>query len=124
MDRRALGGAVPRQGEAERGTPGEGKGDWLFVLADAPWCSLLCTGERSLLDSWTPPSIFHDTLLVHTDTLGSKLPALAYGSWSDLIWRKGGGKGDVLKPNIDMVSGGDTTTAYSKGSIGIHRQAQ
>lgn len=95
----------------------------MFVLVDAPWCSLLCTENAA---SWTPgprrlPSM---TLSLCTHTLGSRLQALAYGSWSDLMWRKGGDKGDVLKPNIDMVSGGDTTTACSRGSTGIHRQAQ
>lgn len=76
--------------------------------------------------SWAPgprhlPSM---TFRLCTHRLGSRLQALAYGSWSDLIWRKGGDKGDVLKPNTDMVSGGDTTTACSRGSIGVHRQAQ
>ena len=76
--------------------------------------------------SWTPgprrlPSM---TLCLCTHTLGSRLQASAYGSWSDLMWRKGGDKGDVLKPNTDMVSGRDTTTACSRGSTGVHRQAQ
>lgn len=48
--------------------------------------------------SWAPgprhlPSM---TFCLCTHRLGSKLQALAYGSWSDLIWRKGGDKGDVL----------------------------